>query len=82
MDYRFLGRSGLKVSTLTLGTMTFGGKGFFAKAGSTDLAGARRQIDRCLDAGINLFDTAEIYSTGLSEQILGQALAGRRDAAR
>jgi aryl-alcohol dehydrogenase-like predicted oxidoreductase len=78
MDYRILGRSGLKVSTLTLGTMTFGGKGFFAKAGNTDLAGARRQIDLCIDAGINLFDTADVYSAGLSEEILGQALAGRR----
>ena len=78
MDYRILGRSGLKVSTLTLGTMTFGGKGFFAKAGNTDLAGARRQIDLCIDAGVNLFDTADVYSAGLSEEILGQALAGRR----
>jgi aryl-alcohol dehydrogenase-like predicted oxidoreductase len=78
MDYRILGRSGLKVSALTLGTMTFGGKGFFAKAGNTDLAGARRQIDLCIDAGINLFDTADVYSAGLSEEILGQALAGRR----
>jgi aryl-alcohol dehydrogenase-like predicted oxidoreductase len=78
MDYRILGRSGLKASTLTLGTMTFGGKGFFAKAGNTDLAGARRQIDLCIDAGINLFDTADVYSAGLSEEILGQALAGRR----
>jgi len=81
MDYRLLGRSGLKVSALTLGTMTFGGKGFFAKAGSTDVAGARRQVDRCLEAGVNLFDTADIYSRGLSEEILGQALAGRRDQA-
>ncbi len=79
MEYRILGRSGLKVSSLTLGTMTFGGKGFFAKAGSTDLAGARRQIDLCLDAGMNLFDTADVYSRGLSEEILGQALAGRRE---
>src|ERR1700733_2083584 len=78
MDYRLLGRSGLKVSSLALGTMTFGGKGFFAKAGNTDLAGARRQIDLCIDAGVNLFDTADVYSAGLSEEILGQALAGRR----
>lgn len=79
MDFRLLGRSGLKVSALTLGTMTFGGKGFFAKAGNTDLAGARRQIDRCIEAGINLFDTADIYSVGVSEEILGQALGARRN---
>ena len=80
MQYRTLGRSGLKVSVLTLGTMTFGGTGPFAKVGNTDLHGARRQIDLCLDAGVNLFDTADIYSTGLSEQIVGEALEGRRDA--
>ncbi len=78
MDYRLLGRSGLKVSALTLGTMTFGGKGFFAKAGNTDVTGARRQVDRCLEAGVNLFDTADIYSTGVSEEILGQAVGTRR----
>jgi aryl-alcohol dehydrogenase-like predicted oxidoreductase len=59
--------------------MTFGGKGNFAKTGSTDVSGARHQIDLCLDAGINLFDTADVYSGGLSEEILGQALEGRRD---
>ena len=79
MDYRQLGRSGLKVSALSLGTMTFGGKGMFAKTGATDVAGARRQIDLCLEAGINLFDTADVYSDGLSEEILGKALEGRRD---
>src|SRR5215211_2889558 len=79
MEYRQLGRSGLRVSTLTLGTMTFGGGGKFANVGSTDVDGARRQVDMCLDAGINLFDTADVYSDGLSEEILGQALAGRRD---
>jgi len=79
MDYRLLGRSGLKVSALTLGTMTFGGQGFFAKAGNTDLAGARRQLDRCIEAGITLFDTADVYSHGLSEQILGEALGARRN---
>ena len=62
MDYRPLGLSGLKISALTLGTMTFGGEGNFAKVGSTDVAGAKRQIDMCLDAGINLIDTADIYS--------------------
>ena len=79
MDYRQLGRSGLKVSALTLGTMTFGGKGSFAKTGNTDPAGARRQIDMCMDAGINLYDTADVYSTGLSEEILGEAVSDRRD---
>jgi aryl-alcohol dehydrogenase-like predicted oxidoreductase len=78
LDYRQLGRSGLKVSTLSLGTMTFGGKGNFAKTGATDVAGARRQVDLCIDAGINLFDTADVYSSGLSEQILGEVLEGRR----
>jgi len=79
MDYRQLGRSGLRVSALTLGTMTFGGGGNFAKVGSTDVDGARRQIDMCLDAGVNLIDTADVYSAGASEEIVGQALAGRRD---
>src|SRR5215211_1597921 len=79
MDYRQLGRSGLRVSTLTLGTMTFGGGGKFANVGSTDVDGARRQVDMCLDAGVNLIDTADVYADGASEEILGQALAGRRD---
>ena len=63
MEYRVLGRSGLKVSVLTLGTMTFGGKGPFAKVGATDAAGARRMVDLCLAAGINFYDTADIYRT-------------------
>src|ERR671916_373794 len=80
MEYRRLGRSGLFVSSLTLGTMTFGGRGDFGKmVGATDIAGARRQVDMCLDAGVNLFDTADIYSGGQSEEILGEAVAGRRD---
>jgi aryl-alcohol dehydrogenase-like predicted oxidoreductase len=79
MDYRQLGHSGLRVSALTLGTMTFGGAGNFASVGSTDVDGARRQIDMCLDAGVNLIDTADVYSDGASEEIVGQALAGRRD---
>lgn len=78
MQYRYLGRSGLKVSALTMGTMTFGGAGPFAKVGDTDLAGARRQIDLCIDAGINLIDTANVYSNGLSEEIIGEALGGKR----
>ena len=79
MEYRRLGRSGLYVSSLTLGTMTFGGQGDFSAVGSTDVAGARRQVDMCLDAGVNLFDTANIYSSGESEEILGEAISGRRD---
>jgi aryl-alcohol dehydrogenase-like predicted oxidoreductase len=79
MDYRQLGRSGLRVSSLTLGTMTFGGRGQFEAVGQTDLEGARRQIDMALDAGINLIDTADVYSNGAAEEILGRALDGRRD---
>src|SRR3954462_13200394 len=81
MEYRQLGRSGLRVSALALGTMTFGGRGNFASVGSTDAAGAARQIDACLDAGVNLVDTADVYSGGLSEEIVGEVLdaAGRRD---
>jgi len=78
MEYRLLGRSGLKVSTLTLGTMTMGGKGKFAKVGNIGLDEARRQIDMCIDAGINLIDTANVYSNGASEEIVGEALGGRR----
>ncbi|WP_254908081.1 aldo/keto reductase [Sphingobium sp. GW456-12-10-14-TSB1] len=74
MEYRLLGRSGLKISTLTLGAMTFGGLGAFAKTGDTDLAGARRQIDTCIDAGVNSIDTADIYSARKSEEIIGEAL--------
>ena len=79
MEYRQLGRSGLRVSALALGTMTFGGRGGFAKTGATDVAGARHQIDLAIDAGVNLIDTADVYSGGLSEEIIGQAIAGRRD---
>ena len=77
MEYRQLGRSGLRVSTLTLGTATFGGKGGLALWGNTDVAGARRLLDTCVDAGINLVDTADAYSAGLSEEILGEALQDR-----
>jgi aryl-alcohol dehydrogenase-like predicted oxidoreductase len=79
VEYRQLGRAGLRVSALTLGTMTFGGRGQFRNVGSTDLEGARRQIDMCLAAGVNLIDTADVYSDGLAEEIVGQALEGRRD---
>jgi aryl-alcohol dehydrogenase-like predicted oxidoreductase len=79
MEYRQLGRSGLRVSVLTLGTMTFGGRGGFAAVGSTDVEGARRQADMCLDAGVNLIDTADVYSGGVAEEITGEVLKGRRD---
>jgi aryl-alcohol dehydrogenase-like predicted oxidoreductase len=78
MEYRQLGRSGLRISVLTLGTMTFGGRGDFANTGATDVAGARRLIDVCVDAGINLLDTANMYSLGLSEEIIGEALGDKR----
>jgi aryl-alcohol dehydrogenase-like predicted oxidoreductase len=79
MEYRQLGQSGLMVSVLSLGTMTFGGRTIFSKVGATDVDGARRQVDLCLEAGVNLFDTANCYSDGVSEEILGEALEGRRD---
>jgi aryl-alcohol dehydrogenase-like predicted oxidoreductase len=79
MEYRQLGRSGLRISTLTLGTMTFGGKGGFGQVGNTDLEGAKRQIGMAVDAGVNLIDTADIYSAGASEEIVGQAIKGHRD---
>src|SRR6266545_3541406 len=79
MEYRALGNSGLKLSVLTMGTMTFGGKGGFASVGSTGVDEARRQVDMCLDAGVNLIDTADVYSAGLSEEIVGEVLEGRRD---
>jgi aryl-alcohol dehydrogenase-like predicted oxidoreductase len=80
MEYRQLGHSGLRVSALTLGTMTFGGRGGFSAVGATDVQGARRQLDRCLDAGINLIDTADVYSGGFAEEITGEIITGRRDS--
>jgi aryl-alcohol dehydrogenase-like predicted oxidoreductase len=77
--YHQLGSSGLKVSALSFGTMTFGGRNEFAQAGNTDVEGARRQVELCLEAGVNLFDTADAYSAGRSEEILGEAIRGRRD---
>lgn len=77
MEYRQLGRSGLRISVLTMGTMTFGGRGDFSQVGTTDVADATRQIDRALDAGVNLIDTANVYSGGASEEIVGQAMKGR-----
>jgi aryl-alcohol dehydrogenase-like predicted oxidoreductase len=79
MEYRQLGRSGLRISTLTLGTMTFGGRGGFSAVGSTGIEGARRQIDMALDAGVNLIDTADVYSEGAAEELVGQAIKGKRD---
>jgi len=79
VEYRHLGRSGLRVSTITLGTMGFGGTGWATPVGQIDVAGARRQIGLARDAGVNLFDTADVYSGGLSEEILGQALGSDRD---
>jgi len=78
MDYRQLGRSGFKVPALSLGTGTFGGQGDFFKAwGATDVAEASRLIDICLDAGLNMFDSADIYSSGHAEAVLGGAIKGR-----
>jgi len=81
MEYRQLGASGLRVPALSFGTGTFGGSGpLFSAWGQSDAAEARRLIDICLDAGITLFDTADIYSNGASEEILGEAIRGRRDS--
>jgi aryl-alcohol dehydrogenase-like predicted oxidoreductase len=83
MEYRLLGGSGLKVSALSFGAGTFGGgHEFFNAWGATDNLGeARKIVDICLEAGVNLFDTADIYSDGRSEEVLGKALEGRRDDA-
>lgn len=82
MDYRHLGASGLKVPALGFGAATFGGEGaFFAAWGASRGEEARRLVDICLDAGVTLFDTADVYSNGASETVLGEALKGRRDKA-
>lgn len=79
MEYRLLGRSGLKVSELSFGAATFGGGSEFFRAwGSTGVDEARRLVDVCIDAGVNLFDVANGYSSGLAEEILGKALSGKR----
>jgi aryl-alcohol dehydrogenase-like predicted oxidoreductase len=78
MEYRLLGGSGLKVSVLTMGTMTFAGKGNFAKVGSSGLDEVRRLIDLVADAGVNLIDTADVYSAGGSEELIGEAMGGKR----
>ncbi|MGO4263022.1 aldo/keto reductase [Lysobacter sp. TAB13] len=78
MEHRYLGASGLRVPVLSFGTGTFGGEGDFFKAwGQTDVAGARRLLDVAIDAGVNLFDSADIYSNGAAESILGEAIKGR-----
>ncbi|MBU2668439.1 aldo/keto reductase [Actinoplanes bogorensis] len=79
MQYRQLGRTGLRVSTFTLGTMGFGGTGWASPVGKIDVTGAREQIAIAKDAGVNLIDTADVYSAGLSEEILGEALGDQRD---
>ena len=78
MEYRQLGNSGLKVSALAMGTMTFGGKGNFAKTGNLQLKDVRRLIDIVADAGVNLIDTANVYSSGVSEELIGEAMGGKR----
>jgi len=80
MEYRHLGASGFKVPVLSFGTGTFGGKGeFFGAWGNTDVAEAKRLVDVCLDAGLTMFDSADIYSEGAAESVLGEAIKGRRD---
>jgi len=77
MEYRFLGKSGLKVPVLSFGTATFGGEGDFFKAwGNTQVEEAKKLVGICMDAGVNLFDTADIYSEGKSEEVLGKAIEG------
>ena len=80
MEFRQLGGSGFKVPVLSLGTGTFGGRGdLFASWGATDVAEATRLVDVCLEAGLNMFDSADVYSAGAAEEILGAAIKGRRD---
>ncbi len=81
MEYRVLGNSGFSVPVLSFGTGTFsrGGHPFFSKWGSSDAAQAARLVDLCMEAGANLFDTADVYSTGQAEELLGKAIRGRRD---
>jgi aryl-alcohol dehydrogenase-like predicted oxidoreductase len=80
MEYNRLGHSGLRVPALSFGTATFGGSNDFFKAwGSTDAGGAARLIDVCLDHGVSLFDSADVYSAGLAETILGEAIKGKRN---
>ncbi len=78
MKYRALGNTGLLVSELVVGTVPFGGRGAFEKTGSVDVDQARRMFDMAFDAGVNLVDTADLYSHGLAEEIVGTALGQRR----
>lgn len=78
MEYRQLGRSGLKISTITMGTMTFGGVGWAQTVGDLGVSDACRLVDLCLDAGVNLIDTADAYSQGLCEEILGEIIGSPR----
>jgi aryl-alcohol dehydrogenase-like predicted oxidoreductase len=78
MEYRTLGRSGLKVSAIAMGTFTFGGVGPFGRVGNQGVPEARALVDLCIDQGVNLFDTSNMYSGGLAEEILGEVLEGRR----
>lgn len=78
MEYRSLGRSGLKVSALTLGTMTFGGGGKFQYVGNSDQAEATRMVDIALEAGVNMLDCSDAYSTGLAEEMVGKTIKGKR----
>ncbi len=81
MEYNLLGRSGFKVPALSFGTGTFGGRGkFFEAWGGSDAEEATRLVDICLDAGLTMFDSADVYSSGLAEEVLGKAIAGRRDS--
>lgn len=79
MEYRTLGRTGLKVSAIAMGTFSFGGVGAFSRVANQGVAEARRLIDCCIDGGVNLFDTANMYSLGRSEEILGEALGDKRE---
>jgi aryl-alcohol dehydrogenase-like predicted oxidoreductase len=81
VEYRRLGASGLKVSALSFGAGTFGGRGpLFSHWGTTDARDARRLLDICIDAGVNMFDSADVYSDGVAEEVLGEALKGRRES--
>lgn len=79
MEYRQLGRSGLRVSAITLGTMTFGGTGKFQYVGRSDQSQATRMVDIAVDAGVNLLDTSDQYSMGTAEEMVGEAIKGKRD---
>jgi aryl-alcohol dehydrogenase-like predicted oxidoreductase len=79
MEYRQLGASGFTVPVLSFGTVTFGGEGAFKRFGASDAGEATRLVDICVDAGLTMFDSADAYSAGRAEEILGQAIKGRRD---